>query len=715
MFSTPALPGDLRRPPRPARGRSKLESGIARILALSSLIACAPLGLPDAARAQSADSSDAAGEGWDSGKAIAIASRATEARRNAYSDTSLHNFRARAEGHVFFLGEFQGEREVVRSDQVALELMWQAPGRSLQRIVGRRHRKRLPTGIRYHIDHLSVVLDNFGNRIRLGEGQEVRDVLHPAAPGALRYYQYRLVDSLEIRIRDQATRVYRLQVRPRDPKSPGVVGTLFVDRASAAIARMRLTFTASAYRDPDLDYINIDLKSGLWEGRHWLPVEQEVEIRRQVAWLSFPVGGVIRTRIHVFDYRINETPPPYRLAAGERVVSVSREALERFADWREPFQVTPLPAEQSARADIAALRARVRKLVNPSDLIGRSPFQAFLPNASGVLRTRRAEGLLVGAGGFARVGPGDEASVWGGYPFGRRRPEIELGYSRTLSPGTVRLELFLNRLSDIGPEAAASGIVSTLGLTFRGEDYTDPYFESGAGLRFTGHGWGGVETLRLSVLRQRAGSLEVDDLARRTPRPVRTIRNGTLVEFEAGIRRDFSDFLGASWTLQVRGQAATSALGDFGFTRLLTALEARNAPGDRRWTWNTRLSTAVAGGRLPPQRSLLLGGRGSVPGYRFRSWAGDRSAYLNFSVSRALRQPWVRLRLLGAAGWTDLTDVGREAATVLAASETVGIRAAVGPGVGLFYDILRVDALRGLDDGIWEVMFSINPAFWSIL
>ena len=121
------------------------------------------------------------------------------------------------------------DRRLVRADQVALRVLWQAPDRALQTIVGRRHERKLPTNIRYHIDHLSLILDNFGDRIRMGEGEEVRNVLHPAAPGALRFYDYRLADSLEIRIRDQSTRVYRLDVRPAETEIPSAAAQ---DRAA---------------------------------------------------------------------------------------------------------------------------------------------------------------------------------------------------------------------------------------------------------------------------------------------------------------------------------------------------------------------------------------------------------------------------------------------------------------------------------------------------
>jgi len=40
----------------------------------------------------------------------------------------------------------------------------------------------------------------------------------------------------------------------------------------------------------------------------------------------------------------------------------------------------------------------------------------------------------------------------------------------------------------------------------------------------------------------------------------------------------------------------------------------------------------------------------------------------------------------------------------------------VGAGVGIFYDILRVDVARGLTErGRWELIIEANPSFWDFL
>ena len=108
------------------------------------------------------------------------------------------NFQADARLYVYFYLDRPdtGERNLVKTDQLALEVLWASPDRVKQRIVGWRDEKSLPTNINYHLDHLTVVLENFGDEIRLGDGDEVRGVPHPAAAGAEAVYDYRLADSL---------------------------------------------------------------------------------------------------------------------------------------------------------------------------------------------------------------------------------------------------------------------------------------------------------------------------------------------------------------------------------------------------------------------------------------------------------------------------------------------------------------------------------------
>jgi hypothetical protein len=280
----------------------------------SMLLAALALLAPLPALAQASTEPSA----WNDTRALELIGRAQDRRSAATADTGLVNFQADARLYVYFYLDRPdtGERNLVKTDQLALDVLWAAPNRVKQRIVGWRDRKSLPTNINYHLDHLTVVLENFGNEIRLGDGDEVRGVPHPAAGGAEAIYDYRLADSLTLQLpgTTEPLRVYELQVRPKDPQRPAFVGSVFVDRRAGDIVRMDFTFTRSSYIDRYLDHINISLDNGLWRGRFWLPNQQRVEIRRRIPVLDIPAGSVIRATMRVGNYRFNQPLPPQTFA-----------------------------------------------------------------------------------------------------------------------------------------------------------------------------------------------------------------------------------------------------------------------------------------------------------------------------------------------------------------------------------------------------------------
>jgi hypothetical protein len=115
----------------------------------------------------------AAAQAWDSPAVRSLVSRAIARRSAALADTALKDFSARAHGFVFFLGQIgEGLSEpprLIKADQLELQVYWKAPNLSKQHIIGWRDRMELPTDIAYHRDHLGIALNNFPDRIRLGD------------------------------------------------------------------------------------------------------------------------------------------------------------------------------------------------------------------------------------------------------------------------------------------------------------------------------------------------------------------------------------------------------------------------------------------------------------------------------------------------------------------------------------------------------------------
>src|SRR2546429_3272326 len=193
---------------------------------------------------------------WNDPRTRALVEHATERRASQLADTALVDYKATAHGYVTFLAQFgEGFPEppkIVKADELGLEVYWRAPDLSKQRIMGRRDTLLLPTDINYHRDHLGIVQNNFRNIIRIGEGDEVRDVPHPLSPVGLQVYDFAIHDSLQIRLADRVLDVYEVRARPRDGRQPPTVCAVYFDGEPGEAGRRAFRFTRAALIAKDL-------------------------------------------------------------------------------------------------------------------------------------------------------------------------------------------------------------------------------------------------------------------------------------------------------------------------------------------------------------------------------------------------------------------------------------------------------------------------------
>jgi hypothetical protein len=347
-----------------------------------------------AAGAAPAAAQEAVDDGWNAPAAVRLIERAQERRLAAYEAAGLQDYQADARGFVYFYIDFTetDERHLVRTDQLALDVFWRAPGVTRQVITGRRHRETLPTNIRYYTDRLVAVLDNFGDDIVIADGDNVRNVPHPVAPGSLERYDVRLADRVTLRLpgAPEPVRVREVRVRPKDPSRPAFVGAVFLDEDRGDIVRMEFSFTPAAYVDPEVDRIRISLEHALWEGRYWLPHEQRMEIRRELPQLDLPAGTVILARMRMSNYRINRGLPA-ALFIGPPVVARPQEEQRAFTFEEEIHAELHVEGLAPVR-DPAALRERAERLAREHAASGLPGTRIRLPAASRVLRYNRAEG-----------------------------------------------------------------------------------------------------------------------------------------------------------------------------------------------------------------------------------------------------------------------------------------------------------------------------------
>lgn len=686
---------------------------------MSALLALAALAAPAAAAAQ-----DGA---WNSTRAMELVTRAQERRQVALSDTGMVDYQADARGYIYFYLDRRdtGERTLVKTDQVALDVFWKAPNLSKQRIIGLRDERNLPTNIRYHEDHLTVVQDNFGDLIRLGDGDEVADVLHPAAPAGPAAYDYRLADSTTIRLpgAQEPVRVYKVQVRPRDASRPALVGSFYVDRRGGDIVRMEFTFTPVSYVDRQLDYINVLLENGLYKGRFWLPNRQQVELRRQVPELGLPAGGMIRGTMQISNYRFNQDLAP-GLFAGRRVVSVPVSQREAFA-FEQPIDAELREAGLSATGELGDIRREAAELVGRRLLSGLPGTRIDLSTATGSIRYNRAEGLAIGPG--VRFSPAERVTLGlrGGYATAAEHLFGEAEVWRGTLPNRVGLGVYHNQPRDVGVgRQVISGAMNSVTALVAGYDYSDPYYATGAELRAdqaVGRGWSGA--LRLRAEEQKSAELEstFSLLGGGSHfRFVRPIFDGRFFGGEISLRRPVAAEVARGFSLGATVDGGVLHVGDanfyYGRPRVDAGWIARGSGGSEL---SVDGSAGIALGDVPLQGQFLLGGRGTVPGYAFRSYGGDVFAYGQAMYAAELFRPFVRGRVFAAGGWADFRaedDVFSGASTSVIGPTRTGAMFSVGAGVGLLFDIIRIDVARGLGGGgQWEVIVEANPSFWDFL
>jgi hypothetical protein len=674
----------------------------------------------------SAGQMDPGADGWNDPGALELVERGRQARRQLSLDGDLETYRALTEGHVyFFVDPEEGRRSLIRVDQVAVELQWQAPDLVRQRIVGERSETRLPVrDFRYYLDRLTLVQYGFGDEIQVGSGMDVAGVPHPFAPlpdsdPERAVYDFRISDSLTLRLpgRPDPIRLTELEVRPRDPTAPGVMGTLLLERVTGHIVRMTFSFTPASYVDRRTDWIEVDVDYGLWEGRYWLPNRQRIEVRRELPEVDLGVGTVIRAVLRVGDYELNVPLPPDLVWRPPVVFAPEEERTSHpFAEGLLDRLEEDGLAGMETRADPRELRARARELLANRPPTGLSPVRLHLPGISSAVRYNRTEGAFAGMGGSVRPSAGLRARAHGGFAFGPRRAAGSLRLDGVWADGRGwELGAGANQERDLGVLPAADPLTASVGALLRAEDYADPFRTSWIdAVATTGGGEPWHFAAGVGLRRDRTPALAPEhaplDRARRF-REVRPVAHGTFLTARVlGTRA-------MSWPGRAPGELTLSLQGLSGDPG--RGVEPRL---DVRGSWSDPAGSRELEARLVarswlgdplPQGHRLIGGRGTVPGYPLRGWAGREVVLGSVEGAMDLGTPLIRGRAGLHAGWAGGGDpVLLEA---WEAGPTRGFRPAASLGLGVGWDVLRVTAARGLREGEWQFFLSIDPRWWDQL
>jgi hypothetical protein len=662
-----------------------------------------------------------AAQEWNSPRVMQLVQRGVERRQLAQADSSLTSYRTRAHGFVFFLAQLgEGLTEpprLVKADELQLEVYWQAPDRSKQVILGWRDGSWLPTDINYHRDHLGVVTNNFGNLIRIGDGDEIRDVVHPLSPAGLEQYDFALKDSVRLQAGDRSVTVHEIAVRPRDFKQPLVVGTIYLEVESAALVRFRFSFTPSAYRDKQLEDISIVLENSLWEGKYWLPYRQEVELRRQTEWMDFPARGIIRGRFEIGDYEFNPPLSP-DLFRGPDIAGLRQSNNRDSSMFTGPLDsavaAVAAPINEQEMNDV---RVEVERIAGVRALGGLASSRLAARSVSDIIKVNRVQGLTFGFGAsLGLAGSRVQLRPYAAFGFSDHRLLGSLGLVTT--PGATRLTVQgYRRIRDISDIPVITPIFNSIAAQEFGKDYGDYVLVEGGSLEAR-HRLNGRTSASVEGFAERPHAVAV----RATPATGRFRPNPQLGgENYTGIRLRLERVSGGiAVTHDLQGALSLEAAdGSRGYLR---------ATAESRWLTQLRghelVSRAYLGwgsDHLPGYRSFVVGGRGTLPGEPFRAYGGRSMALVQTELRFEVPFPAIPLGSFAstgrsitvapflAAGWTE-RPIG---STPWSASE--GIRPVAGIALEWFMRLLRVEAGVGLRTGKVGLSVEIHRDWWGIL
>jgi hypothetical protein len=686
---------------------------------------------------------------WNDPRALTLVRQATERRAQQLADSGLVDYQAKAHGYLTFLAQLgEGFREppqVVKADELALEVYWRAPNLSKQRIVGRRDTTLLPTDINYHRDHLGIVQNNFPAVIRLGDGDEVMDVPHPLSPSGLVEYDFALSDSLRITIPGRVIGVYEVKVRPKNDRQPRVIGALYLDRDNGEVVRMALSFTRAAFKDKQLEDLFVVLENGLVGTRFWLPRRQEIEIRRTATWLDYPIRGIIRGRWEIGEYEMNRGIP-IATFAGPEIVQAPPSIMQRH-QWPSARILDSLPPDVRAvtAEEILRVQAEVRQLVREQALRRVRSSALAARGVSDIVRFNRVEGLAFGAGLSWRLGNGLGLAGSGRYGLEDQKAKGRVEASWQNAGGTMLRAYYASDFRDVGDVAERSPLINSIAAQEFGSDYTNPYSTelTGAGLAWqtSGARWSfDVAHERHRELAIHAAPATGAFVPPVGAAPIDAWRGVARYELPTTLWRWGTE---ARHMIELRGirtSASTRSCGvlscaETDVARFATLLELERPFGEARLT--SRTFVAQLWGRpLVAQELIFLGGPMTAPGYGFHELVGSRAASQSLGVLLPIPFPSIRLGRFGRSParaqlephvngvHLRALDVGAE---LLRASVPVaprdplrlystGFYSSAGVRLITAFDLFRFDLSRALGDrGRWIFSFDVSRPFWSIL
>ena len=682
------------------------------------------------------------GSSWRSPAADSLVARAIARRGLQLADSTLLSYQADAHGFLAFLAQL-GEGviippKVVQSEELALSIAWWQPGRSAQRLVGRRDTTLLPADVSYYRDRYGVVLDNLPDRIRLGDGQDVRDVPHPLAAGAQGLYEYAMGRPLRISIPGREILVDEVKFRPRDATTPAAVGSVYLDHETGAVVRLSMTFTRAAIIDKRIETLVVTLENGLVRKRYWLPRRQEVDVARGSTWFDIPARGIVRGRWEIANYTVNERIPPATQLL-PRWSSMPRDSLRAHPFEGRVVDVLPPEIQIASSEDVVQARVQAEHAVRAAMLARPATASVTGRGISDLARFSRTEGLALGIGGAHRNTLG--VMVTGRVRYGVADEQFKGHVAIGRSPAfgrTPTVQLFAERDYRDLAFAERAGVTNSAAAGLFGSDFTNQVDTRAVGLEWR-RTPRSAYTWRLAYESERPLAVVATPLSRRF---APTLGAWALQGWRAEVRGS-GGWVGADanasrgvWQLQgglglARVDASTPPIG----TESMDEWNGRTArPVVLRAQWLLQVTKPLGGDRalflqsmagasggrdVPPQWRLFAGGPWSAPGYDYLTFAARGLASQRVEVRVPVPGPSIPLGRFGTSPPRVTLAPFVQALAVTSGlprrPTAAGVYPSAGMGVLFFYDLLRADVARGFRDGQWRFSIDIDRSFWGML
>lgn len=488
--------------------------------------------------------------------------------RHAAEDTTVSDYSARLRYRLSFA---LGRRKWARVPTYAVEeqegaVQWQAPNDLRLDIEGSRTASRsAQVNLSSDFNRPWFVPRGLGDSVRIfGNDFPTRAALHPLASDGPEWYRYALTDSITLTTPGGNTvRLYAVEVTPSRPGPSLVVGTLWLDAASAQVARFTFRYVGTRLwvdpddDDPDLKHlggptransfinriltVDSDLEYGLQEERYWMPSRQVLSGTVQLPFLNdlvIPFEAVTT----FWDYEINTgkqvafvLPPtpadstdssavrvgdphdslgPYvragRWAGGQyEVHRAPRDSLRAYTGWGDSLKLDPSPeVDQQVREVQAQLAVMADSL--PSDISGIRPGGVNYEAFADIFRYNRVQGPSFGYGYALRVKGMSFTTAQATARLGISdfRLTGQLGLVRNAPSGRWRLDAYV-AMAEAEPFFKVNTFGNTLNGVFAAHDDADYYLAQGGRIGYETSLARGVElALQLRAEDQQSVSTE---------------------------------------------------------------------------------------------------------------------------------------------------------------------------------------------------------------